>query len=293
MPVEVGVVDQPSRVDLWSLVLSSATIAHCFEKRADGWVVMVPPYLAGRARRELELFEQENAGWPPVESRRGDSAPLGPVHLPLVVLILGALMGFHGVTGPWLPGNDWFVRGAVWGRAMFADHEWWRLITALTLHSGPVHLTGNVAVGGVLLFFLANRLGIGLGFFLALLAGAVGNGLNVCLQGAEHLSAGFSTAVFGMVGILCGLEIRRGGTAREVLLPLGAGFALLAMLGTTGERTDLWAHWWGLLAGLGLGILLSRAPGRQAWSGRIFPQTLLFLIGAGLLLGAWAMALAV
>jgi membrane associated rhomboid family serine protease len=37
-------------------------------------------------------------------------------------------------------------------------------------------------------------------------------------------------------------------------VPIGAGLAILAMLGTAGERVDLWAHLFGLLVGGALGI---------------------------------------
>ena len=52
---------------------------------------------------------------------------------------------------------------------------------------------------------------------------------------------------------------------RHAWVPVGAGLAILAMLGTTGARVDLWAHLFGLLVGglLGIpvGFALRRPPG--------------------------------
>jgi rhomboid protease GluP len=110
----------------------------------------------------------------------------------------------------------------------------------------------------VLIHLLCKQLGSGLGWTLLLLSGVLGNLLNILLRG-EHLSVGFSTAVFGAVGLLSGLHMRRGaGFGKGLLLPLGAALSLLAFLGTEGERTDLGAHLWGLAAGLGLGAAFAR-----------------------------------
>jgi membrane associated rhomboid family serine protease len=55
---------------------------------------------------------------------------------------------------------------------------------------------------------------------------------------------------------------------RRAWLPIAAALALLGMLGTGGERVDIWAHFLGLLVGGVLGILIAlttrRPPGRAA-----------------------------
>ena len=63
-----------------------------------------------------------------------------------------------------------------------------------------------------------------------------------------------STALFACIGALSGLMALRQTGRREMLLPVAAGAALLAMLGTEGERTDYLAHVAGLCAGLVLGM---------------------------------------
>jgi rhomboid protease GluP len=74
------------------------------------------------------------------------------------------------------------------------------------------------------------------------------------------------------------------------MLPLAAGVALLADLGTGGERTDLGAHVFGFMVGLAVGAALLMAEPR-------IPKMVCaqFAYGAGalsLLVIAWVLALA-
>jgi membrane associated rhomboid family serine protease len=72
---------------------------------------------------------------------------------------------------------------------------------------------------------------------------------------------GSSTAVFGALGILTAcqtLDVARSTRAVrlwEIILPAGAGIALLAYLGTGDEHTDVTAHLFGFLAGGCFGAL--------------------------------------
>jgi len=63
-------------------------------------------------------------------------------------------------------------------------------------------------------------------------------------------------------------------TGRGWLLPVAAGLALVASLGTAGENTDIGAHVFGLAAGFGLGGLLgwrALSHGRpDEWAGGRF-----------------------
>ena len=83
---------------------------------------------------------------------------------------------------------------------------------------------------------------------------------------------GASTAVFGAIGLLSALGVaarrRHEPKTRRAWLALGAGLALLAMLGTAGERVDLWAHLFGWLAGLALGLPIASALGRPPGAAR-------------------------
>jgi rhomboid protease GluP len=276
------------QASLWSLVLAAVDIPHELAQREGQWLLLVPGELEPAARREIAAFEEENLNWPP-PAATPDSFSLAPGQHPPTVLAMGALLIFHLQTGPWVPGSPWFEAGAVHSDRILHGGEWWRLVTGLTLHADSVHLFGNLLIGGVLVHFLCKRLGSGLGWFLILLTGILGNLLNILLRG-EHQAVGFSTAVFGTIGLLSGMQIHRGaGLGRGLLLPLGAAFSLLAFLGTEGARTDLGAHLWGLAAGLVLGTGLVHVASWQRLATSRWQDT--FFLACLILVGtSWYLA---
>ena len=124
-----------------------------------------------------------------------------------------------------------------------------------------------------------------------LLAGAGGNMLTALAYGSRHVAVGASTATFGAVGILAALQFvarrRRPWARRTAWVAIGAGLALLAMLGT-GAGTDILAHFFGLLVGgvLGVatGLALHRPPER-------FVQWVLSIAAAAFVVVCWGLAL--
>ncbi len=143
--------------------------------------------------------------------------------------------------------------------------EYERSITALLLHSDLQHLAGNVMGLLVLGSVICSLLGPGRGLFLILFSGAVGNLLNAFMYRRVHLSIGASTAVMGAVGILVAWQLKKKviitstphrliDIKGSALYPLGAGAALVGMF-SGGENTDVSAHVFGFMAGLGSAIL--------------------------------------
>jgi membrane associated rhomboid family serine protease len=240
---------EKQKAEAWSLVLLSVNITHRMIQSHRGWEILVNELDAVAARHHLEQYEAENNQWPPVVKYLPHSKPI----ISKWTILFGALLtGFFALTGPWSESSWFFERGAIHSGAVKEQFQWWRVVTALTLHADIVHLFGNVCLGGVLLAFLSGLTGSGTAWLLAVLAGSIGNMLNVLFRAGIHNSVGFSTAVFGVIGAFCGIRAFREGFI-NILLPLGAGLGLLAMLGTGGERTDIGAHVWGLLSGMGLG----------------------------------------
>jgi membrane associated rhomboid family serine protease len=207
--------------------------------------------------------------------------------------MMGALVMFFIITGPWTDGSDWFTQGAVSGKQIFEHGQWYRLVTALTLHADVVHLVGNIIIGGVLVHFLCRLLGNGLGWFLILASGILGNFMNILLQGNHHNSVGFSTAIFGTIGILSGYQAasKRSAALKEILLPLAAGAGLLAFLGAGGPRTDLGAHFFGLLAGGALGALLVFLPSQRILINKTSLQSNLFIASLTIVGLCWWLAM--
>ncbi|HEY6873936.1 MAG TPA: rhomboid family intramembrane serine protease [Geobacteraceae bacterium] len=276
---------------LWALVLEARAFPCRLEPDGDGWRLLVPADCFARAREELRLFEEENRDWPP-------SAP--PAR-PLVentlanLSVLVLLATFHNLTrldAPLFghPPPDWVPLGAADAGRIMAG-EWWRLVTALTLHADWLHLFGNLALGGVLIIALCREFGSGLGWSLLLGAGILGNLANAWLHPPEHSSVGASTVVFGAVGILAATSLVRSRFQRRRALPVAAALALLALLGTEGKNTDLGAHLFGLLFGTGLGLAAERLVARYGRPGRGV-NALLALASAVTVVAAWWAALA-
>jgi membrane associated rhomboid family serine protease len=282
----------PSMVETCSLVLSATAIEHRLRRLPDGSIALVVDNAAAaRATRELEHYFQENRDWPPPSQVPAPAASSGST--PPSILLGGALAIFYLITGPWRPDSPWFAGGAGDASAIIYDGQWHRLLTALTLHADFAHLAGNCLIGGFLLHFFLQIHGTGVGLLAVLLSAMLGNFVNVQIHGGNHLFVGFSTAVFSMIGMLAAHQVLAYKTlfAPRMLIPVLAGAALLAMLGSSGARTDLGGHLFGLLAGLLCGLLLSSKPLRSAQRSS-FIQTCCLLAAAALVLISWNRALA-
>ena len=174
------------------------------------------------------------------------------------------LMFFYATTGPWTVHSVWFSAGAIDSELILHHGEYFRLLTALTLHADLVHLLSNCGIGAFLLHYYFQLLGNGIGLAALLTSSCLANYLNVVAHGPGHHAVGFSTAVFAVIGNLSALNYRHHRFTRpaRLLLPLMAGLASLAMLGSGNEdgRTDLGAHFFGLLTGLLTGTILGFEP---------------------------------
>ncbi|NVN89730.1 MAG: rhomboid family intramembrane serine protease [Desulfuromonadales bacterium] len=280
------------QVELWALVLDARSIPCCIEATSSGQQLLVPKQSLESARSEVRLYEEKNRNWPPtLPSARA----LIENTLPTVsVLIL--LATFHNLTllGISLPGrgfSDLHDLGIAHGAAI-RDGQWWRLVTALTLHADFVHLLGNLTIGGAVIILLCRELGSGLAWCLLLGAGILGNLANVWVQSPDHRSLGASTAVFGAVGIFSAISMlrHRQRLLRGLYVPIAAGLALLALLGSEGKQTDLGAHLFGFAFGVLLGLAAELLSGGQARPGRQL-NALLALLAATVVATAWWSAL--
>jgi membrane associated rhomboid family serine protease len=269
-----------------SLVLSARGIPH--QVNMARGTILVLERDSARALDELRCFSEENKNWPPPPNYaqappRSDNPP--------TLLMIGGLAVFYMVTGPWVAASPWFAAGAVDSRAILVQGQWWRLVTALTLHADQVHLVGNCVIGGFMVHLLSTTTGYGMAWLTLVLSAMAGNWLNVVLREGPHLSVGFSTAVFAAIGILCGLQLGwdRSSLVRRLILPLGAGAGLLAMLGTEGKQTDLGAHLFGFGCGIACGVLL-RLLHLDRMGDRTRLQQLLFACCLALVALCWILA---
>ena len=274
-----------------ALVLTSLEIP-CELLRVDARsVLVVPAELAERARFELWQYEQEN------RPRRRRSRPAVQVHE-----FHNGLTGVFGyvlllVLAGWLAGRsafgfDWFERGRVDGELVRAG-EWWRVLTALTLHGGVGHLLGNLGFGALFGGLAGRLVGSGVAWLAIVAAAGAGNALNTLLLESAHRSLGASTAVFAALGLLAGFVWRARLMAQERwayrLGPVIGGIALLAYTGTGDAQTDIGAHLAGFVCGFGAGIALTFTATRL---GGARLQAICGAAAAALILAAWGAAFA-
>lgn len=281
----VRVTPDRRRADEWATVLAAAGVPHRVRGRLDGWAVVVAARDAARAAEVLDGYDRENAPAAPAAHRGTPVAARDAGILAAGVAVL--LLLFFGVTGPRAAGAVWFDRGSARAERLVGG-EWWRAVTALTLHADAPHALGNAVATGPLLWALGARVGPGVALWLLLLAGGGGNLLTAAVHRASHDSVGASTATFAALGALAALAAARRGPAPAARrwVVAGAALALLALLGT-GPAADLLAHLFGLLLGGALAVVAALAPPRlPPWG-----QWALAAGALGAVAGAWGRAL--
>ncbi len=272
-----------------SLTLSSAGINHHYTQNPDNLILSVDPDDAHEADIQLKAYLQENENWPPKPDTSHED--FSPLLQPPTLLLIGSLALLFTVTGSWSDNSFWFSRGAGDANAILSNHEYYRLLTALTLHADTVHLLGNCLFGGFLFHFFCKLTGNGIGLFSMILTATLANFINVALHGENHLFVGFSTAVFSIIGMLAMISRGHRRNKRYLrVLPFMAGAALLAMIGSSGERTDLGAHFFGLCCGLVCGWVLSKPSLLKLRNSLLF-QGSLFFLSITIIVIAWNRAL--
>ncbi len=282
--------DEP-RIRMWALVLTARFIPCRVEHDHYGWQLLVPAANLTRALEELRIFEEKNRNWPPQLTYR--SMPDNSLTTISVLLLLAT---FHNFTRLHFtlyghPAPDWLYLGSAKVHLIHYG-EWWRLVTALTLHADWLHLVSNLTIGGFFVVALCRELGSGPAWFLLLAAGTLGNWANAQVQLPTHSSVGASTAVFAAVGILAAINLVRHRFNKQGRwkLPVAAAIALLALLGTEGKNTDLGAHLFGFLFGLMLGVATEFLLEKRGRSRRIL-SLLLSLLSGLIVVTAWWFAL--
>lgn len=278
--------DDRERCSELALVLESQSISAHVHWNGRVWVISVSPLQVVAARHEIDAYISE-------VSRPGGRSPVRPAPpgnpWVAVVAYAVAILAVAVAAPAMFLGIDWLAWGRMDGGRVFAG-EWWRTLTALTLHADAAHLLGNLMFGSFFGYSVARYLGAGFGWLVILLSAAAANAANGFLSGVDHRSIGASTAVFAALGLLSSYCWRRGfpdnASPRERFAPVVAGLGLLAFTGAGGENTDLGAHLLGFVAGFGSGLAVARLG---------YPLTLLRQKAAGavaiaLMVGAWLAA---
>ena len=244
-----------------ALVLESLQIPYEIVDEVATCALVVPAEFSARAMDQLLKYDDENRPRPPIPTVVYQNALPGILMYAIVVCLVAGLKARSAFA------VDWVAAGRVDG-VLVRTGEWWRTITALTLHSDLRHLVGNLIFGGLFGLFAGRLLGPGVAWLTILLAGASGNLLNTLLLDTAHRSIGASTAVFAALGLVAGFVWRGKLMAQDHwsyrIGPIVGGFALLMYAGTGGPNTDVGAHLMGFLTGLVAGSLLAPVRARLA-----------------------------
>lgn len=151
--------------------------------------------------------------------------------------------------------------GALWGPAM--GQEPWRVLSAVFLHAGLLHIGMNMLGLINLGRALEPHFGSARFLLLYLLSGILGFATTVWWRGEMAHSVGASGAIFGLLGAFIGaLFIRRNPGWQQVFL---SNLIMAFMLGFVFQNVDNAAHLGGAVAGflMGLGLELERQPRKR------------------------------
>jgi rhomboid protease GluP len=171
------------------------------------------------------------------------------------VMILGGVSAFNPTV------DDLRAWGALSAADVFAG-QWWRLLTAMFLHIGVIHLLLNLWALWSLGPLVERLLGNGVFTVTYVTSGLLGS-LASLLWHEHTVSAGASGAIFGLVGGLLGFCVRqRGALPATLLSPIRS--AAVAFVVVNGVLTisvpgiDMAAHLGGLLGGIICGYCLAQ-----------------------------------
>ena len=280
------------------LVIAAMDLPYWIEREKGEWVLFVEESAREHAAAALAEFEAEEHARVPVQKPE-------PLVIPKFALLamLAAMVVFYRMQAAASPA---LIDRGVAVDALILHGEWWRCFTALTLHGGVEHLVSNLGLAVFAFAFVFSRFGVGAGLLGTVFGGAWGNLLNALAHAAKpHASLGSSTALFASLGLLAGGELaarlthRATRTGWQLLVPVGAGLAFLALYGGAGTNhdgapimdagnVDLMAHLFGLIAGVLCGAAFFAAGMRRGARGWV--QIVCGTVTAGLIAAAWLRA---
>jgi len=244
------------QAEQYGLVLSAMGMRSLVLPQDGAVTLLVDPEDMLRADYELTAYESENRNTRS-KVKPAPPAPLAKPRYEAVMAYWAVLWFFFAAARQNTFDVNWVKAGSAQA-TLITNGELWRTVTALCLHLDFGHLLGNLIFGSFIGLALAQVTGAGIAWFSMLALGALGNGFNAMVQPGSHNSIGASTAVFAGLGLLTALRQdwrATGSTFRlNAWAPLAGGITLLAFLGFGSDgRTDVLAHIFGFIAGIGTG----------------------------------------
>jgi rhomboid protease GluP len=176
----------------------------------------------------------------------------GPFCSAVLLLVVHSIVSAH---------HEWTERGTMIPSAVMHG-EWWRLVTAATLHADANHVLHNAAFLVLLGWAAAERVGVGAALFGWLLTAIAGFVISIWYD-PHAISVGASGGLFGLLGIAAGHALRteagRDFWLRHRMRVIGAFASVLAMT-AFGEHANIAAHLGGAAFGAIVGFGLPAKP---------------------------------
>jgi membrane associated rhomboid family serine protease len=170
-------------------------------------------------------------------------------------------------------------------------HQYWRLITAMFLHAGLLHLALNMYALYLFGYLIENAFGPARFLSIYFVSGFIASVTSFAFGPVGEVGVGASGAIFGLLGAWVAYNYRRRGSAMASANLRGALMIIVlnAVLAAAIPQIDWRAHLGGLLAGAIAGALAEGVGPRDI---RPFVQTagLILLVLAGVGLAAWRVA---
>ena len=242
----------------WLAALCAQELPCSPSQGSEGWMIVIPPEYGSVALSELTEYERINRNWP--------EPPSPPSQFKLTewnsryamssaAVIPALLLLWYFIIGP-TESQGLLVREGAAQSNSIVNGEWWRAVTALTLHADFNHVFSNCITLAFFGYFVTKRAGPGLGWIIILMSGFFGNIITANVMGSSHTAVGASTAGFGALGACAAFQFIQYYHERPKILQIWhqswvavlAALALLGLLGTA-PGSDVAAHFFGFISG--------------------------------------------
>jgi rhomboid protease GluP len=243
-------------------VLAITGVAWLVARRAAGWValvawiaiLLVPTLISNRAVRR---------GW------REPASDMRPTLAVATLMVLNALMFVVEVAQGGSMNPETLHRlGQLEPAAVLVNGEYWRLLTALFLHYGPLHLAFNLYALWIIGPGLEHAIGA-VRFTICYLVAGIGSSAAVVMLRVVGLTqadelVGASGSVMGLVGAWAGflLRNRHAPLAGRRLQNILVIVAIQTAFDLSTPQVSMAAHLSGLLTGLIIGLIVAPGPQR-------------------------------
>ena len=182
------------------------------------------------------------------QARRTVGGLEAPATVVLVALnVLVYLITVYQGSGLNRPGGKVFEEGALIGGAIYLDGDWYRLVSAMFLHAGVLHLAFNMLALYWLGTVVEQSLGTARFLLVYFVSGLAGSAGALVFTNPNQVTVGASGAIFGIMGALLVLEyVATGSFAGQAMSLIVLNLALTFAI----PNISVGGHLGGLVGGI-------------------------------------------